>query len=249
MKFLLNIILFSTFILSGFYQEGEYVSEEHQNITKETCYAGNGYVDGDPWKLADWNGALNGGNHNVIFITMSASWCGPCLTEHIGPVGEAHHNYADNEHVKFLIALSDPNQPYSCEDWGEMPNGGSSQIIVDDQPKIFLLFHSGGAFPSTAFINHEMQVYHLMNETDSWLIDRKISDMLEECGSDCDPDPCSNISQGDVNSDNIINVVDAIFIIQYILGNDISGECTPDINQDGIVDVTDIVTLLNFILE
>ena len=130
-----------------------------------------------------------------------------------------------------------------------MPNGGSSQIIVDDQPKIFLLFHSGGAFPSTAFINHEMQVYHLMNEIDSWLIDRKISDMLEECGSDCDPDPCSNISQGDVNSDNIINIVDAIFIIQYILGNDISGECTPDVNQDGIVDVTDIITLLNFILD
>ena len=248
MYYLLTIFLFSIFF-SIPYLEGEYVSEEHQNITKETCYAGNGYVDGDPWKLADWNGALNGGNHNVIFITMSASWCGPCLTEHTGLVGEAHHNYADNEHVKFLIALSDPNQPYSCEDWGEMPNGGSSQIIVDDQPKIFLLFHSGGAFPSTAFINHEMQVYHLMNEIDSWLIDRKISDMLEECGSDCDPDPCSNISQGDVNSDNIINIVDAIFIIQYILGNDISGECTPDINQDGIVDVTDIVTLLNFILE
>ena len=44
-------------------------------------------------------------------------------------------------------------------------------------------------------------------------------------------------------------MVDAIFIIQYILGNDTSSECTPDINQDGIVDVTDIVTLLNFILE
>ena len=125
-------------------------------------------------------------------------------------IEELYYNYDD---VLIFTNLDDIGQPYSCEDWGEMPNGGSSQIIVDDQPKIFLLFHSGGAFPSTAFINHEMQVYHLMNEIDSWLIDRKISDMLEECGSDCDPDPCSNVSEGDVNSDGIINIVDAIFIL------------------------------------
>ena len=74
MKILLNIILFSTFILSGFYQEGEYVSEEHQNLIKETCYAGNGYVDGDTWKLADWNGELNGGHYNIVYIEMAASW-------------------------------------------------------------------------------------------------------------------------------------------------------------------------------
>ena len=64
-----------------------------------------------------------------------------------------------------------------------------------------------------------------------------------------DPDSCSGVVDGDINYDGTINVVDAIFIIQYILGNDISGECTPDINQNGIVDVTDIVILLNFILE
>ncbi len=74
MQFLLNIILFLTLIFPGYYQEGDYINEEHQNVIKETCYAGNGYVDGDPWKLADWNGELNGGNHNVIFINMAASW-------------------------------------------------------------------------------------------------------------------------------------------------------------------------------
>ena len=35
---------------------------------------GNGYADGDPWQLSDWNGALNGGHYNVIYIEMSASW-------------------------------------------------------------------------------------------------------------------------------------------------------------------------------
>ena len=40
----------------------------------ETCYAGNGYNNGDSWKLIDWNGAQNGGQYNVIYIEMHASW-------------------------------------------------------------------------------------------------------------------------------------------------------------------------------
>ena len=39
-----------------------------------TCYAGNDYAIDDIWKLADWNGELNGGNYNIIYIEMSASW-------------------------------------------------------------------------------------------------------------------------------------------------------------------------------
>ena len=56
------------------YNVGEIVSETHQNITKSTCYAGNDYDAGESWKLADWNGATNGGHHTVIFIEMSATW-------------------------------------------------------------------------------------------------------------------------------------------------------------------------------
>jgi len=50
------------------------LSESHQNITKSTCYGGNDYDTGDNWKLADWNGATNGGHYTVIFIEMSATW-------------------------------------------------------------------------------------------------------------------------------------------------------------------------------
>ena len=56
------------------YEEGEYVSEDHQYITQSTCYAGNGYGDGDDWKLADWNGDLNGGHFNIVYVEMAASW-------------------------------------------------------------------------------------------------------------------------------------------------------------------------------
>ena len=59
---------------SSYYDVGDIVSDTHQNITQSTCYGGNDYNVGDSWKLADWNGATNGGHHTVIFIEMSATW-------------------------------------------------------------------------------------------------------------------------------------------------------------------------------
>jgi hypothetical protein len=56
------------------YDVGDFISDTHQNITKSTCYAGNDYDVGDNWKIADWNGATNGGHYTVIFIDMSATW-------------------------------------------------------------------------------------------------------------------------------------------------------------------------------
>jgi len=74
MRYFLIINILINSLIAGFYNEGDYVSTEDQNITMTTCYAGNGYEDGDIWKLADWNSTLNGGDYNVIVITMAASW-------------------------------------------------------------------------------------------------------------------------------------------------------------------------------
>ena len=63
-----------------------------------------------------------------------------------------------------------------------------------------------------------------------------------------DPDTCNGVPFGDINYDGIINIVDAIIIVQYILGSNIT-DCTPDINQAGLVNITDITTLLSFILD
>ena len=71
------IITFSIVIglaFSSYYNVDDIVSDTHQSITKSTCYGGNDYDVGDSWKLADWNGATNGGHHTVIFIEMSATW-------------------------------------------------------------------------------------------------------------------------------------------------------------------------------
>jgi len=61
-------------LFSYTYDVGEYISDAHQNVVKSTCYSGNEYEIGDDWKLADWNGAVNGGQYTVVFIDMSATW-------------------------------------------------------------------------------------------------------------------------------------------------------------------------------
>ena len=69
-----------------------------------------------------------------------------------------------------MIALSDLNQPYSCSQWGNVPNGGASQIIHDTGYDIWELFETGSAFPSTVWLDHEMRVYDQMNNAGSWSI-------------------------------------------------------------------------------
>jgi len=76
MRLILSILLLSvlTITYASVYNVGDIVNETHQDISKSTCYAGNGYEINDEWKLADWNGATNGGHYNVIFIDLSATW-------------------------------------------------------------------------------------------------------------------------------------------------------------------------------
>ena len=65
-----------------------------------------------------------------------------------------------------------------------------------------------------------------------------------ECSSEC-------ISNGDVNSDMNIDVLDIVSIVAYVLGNstfDSNELCISDINQDENVDVLDIVSIVSSIL-
>ena len=71
---MITLLLTLNFLFAYNYDVGEIISDSHQNVTQSTCYSGNEYTTGESWKLADWNGAINGGHHTVIFIEMSATW-------------------------------------------------------------------------------------------------------------------------------------------------------------------------------
>ena len=73
-KNLLVILLLFSLNYAQTYCAGDQVSLNDQNATHLVGAAYDDYQVGDDFKLADWNGDLNGGNYHVIFIDMSASW-------------------------------------------------------------------------------------------------------------------------------------------------------------------------------
>tara|TARA_Y100001970_G_scaffold279970_1_gene388169 strand:- start:487 stop:714 length:228 start_codon:yes stop_codon:yes gene_type:complete len=71
-----SLILLTLFSLNfaQTYCAGDQISTTHQNLVHSVGAGYGDYAIGDEFKLADWNGALNGGNYSVIFVDMSASW-------------------------------------------------------------------------------------------------------------------------------------------------------------------------------
>ena len=59
----------------------------------------------------------------------------------------------------------------------------------------------------------------------------------------------TNMLMGDVNTDNNIDILDIILMVNYILGNSESINFdSADINYDGSIDISDIILTLNYIL-
>lgn len=73
-KYLLIILLSFGLNYAQTYCAGDQVSLSHQNATHPVGAPYDDYQVGDDFKLADWNGDLNGGQYHIIFIDMSASW-------------------------------------------------------------------------------------------------------------------------------------------------------------------------------
>ena len=77
MKIGIILVLLSSFsrlFSQNPYCAGEQISISHQNLDHEVCAGFEDYQTGDTFRLADYNGELNGGNYHIIFIDMSASW-------------------------------------------------------------------------------------------------------------------------------------------------------------------------------
>ena len=72
-----NVIITVFFVVSCLnaqYCAGDTISEADQNIVHIVGAGVEGHETGSEFRLADFNGALNGGDYSIIFIDMSASW-------------------------------------------------------------------------------------------------------------------------------------------------------------------------------
>ena len=89
--------------------------------------------------------------------------------------------------------LDDPNQPYSCNQWGNrhVQWGDEDAIITADSGyTLFNWFNTGNAFPSVVFIDHTMTVDYMANFPggENGGINR-INNLLNDCGSLCSNEP------------------------------------------------------------
>ena len=60
------------------------------------------------------------------------------------------------------------------------------------------------------------------------------------------------INVGDINSDSLINIQDAVLLIGFILSGEIPPEdifILADINEDDTLNVQDVILLINIILD
>jgi len=71
-KILLQLMFVS--FLFPIYNVGDVVSQDDQNVVLSVCDQTSEYNIGDEVRLADWNGAINGGDYHVIWLELSASW-------------------------------------------------------------------------------------------------------------------------------------------------------------------------------
>mgnify|MGYP000008721355 CR=1 FL=1 len=154
-----RLVLIVSLSLASVYEEGDTVSNEHQNVVFTQCY---GYDEDGEIKLADYLG-------KVLWIDLSASWCAPCW-DAICEIDELTLQWINEPNVENFISLSDLGMPYSCTQWGDEDITGIP-IIVDGGAGVSggdILFNwfNTDAYPSYVFIDHTMTVRHMINNAD-----------------------------------------------------------------------------------
>jgi hypothetical protein len=73
------------------------------------------------------------------------------------------------------------------------------------------------------------------------------SAVVDECG-ECGGDGSPCFPDGDINSDEVVNILDVVVLVNIILGLEEENPAG-DLNQDGFINVLDIILLVNIILQ
>lgn len=74
MKKMIVLLCFNLSFVFCVYNVGQTISISDQNVVLNVCDETSEHSVGDPIKLSDWNGDLNGGDSYVVWLEMSASW-------------------------------------------------------------------------------------------------------------------------------------------------------------------------------
>ena len=120
--------------------------------------------------------------------------------------------------------------------------GSSGGVQGGNTYDLYYMPNDGSPYPRDFVINQEGIISYANNEIDTaWMLS-VIYDLLSNN---------EDMLLGDVNSDGLINVLDVVNIINFILSINIPvGDqfVLSDLNQDDVINVLDVVLIVNIIL-
>ena len=130
--------------------------------------------------------------------------------------------------------------------WGqEMTNYTDyPPIVFDDSDYVaFDWWETEFSIPSFILLDHNMQIRYSGNNLTYWSTYSWINGLLDECG-----DLCNNefILEGDINSDDLVNILDIMILIEFVLDSEYNEEA--DFNNDGVLNIIDILFIVDIII-
>ena len=136
------------------------------------------------------------------------------------------NNFIEENSITFPI-LFDPGSSGGVQ-------GGNT---YDD----YYMPNDGSPYPRDFIIDKEGIIQYANNEIDTeWMIY-----VLEELIND------APMVQGDINVDGIVNILDIVYLVNFILNNQTPTDIqftSSDLNLDGLLNILDIVQLVKIIL-
>lgn len=99
---------------------------------------------------------------------------------------------------------------------------------------------SGYYYPTIILIDHNMTLYYRGSYLNTYAGNFHIEGMLSECGELC------GVFIGDLNEDNILDILDIIITVNLIMNNEYLDYA--DMNEDLIINILDIIQMINIII-
>ncbi|MAX09363.1 MAG: hypothetical protein CMG13_00675 [Candidatus Marinimicrobia bacterium] len=120
--------------------------------------------------------------------------------------------------------------------------GSSGGVQGGNTYDLYYMPNDGSPYPRDFIIGQDGTIEYANNEIDTdWMISI-IEDLLGT----------SNIMPGDINFDEIINILDIVMLVNIILGTnqniDNNTTTAADLNQDGFINILDVVLTVNVVL-
>jgi len=119
--------------------------------------------------------------------------------------------------------------------------GSPGGVQGGDTYNDYYMPNDGSPYPRDFIIDQEGIIQYANNEIDTeWML-YVLNELIN-----------NDILEGDINSDQSVNILDIVFIINFILEIQVPSETqfiSSDLNNDSLINILDIIQLVNIILE